>query len=55
MITTSRRYTYTDLEEYVAGHYGKPVLLRDGDRMRSPLLPDVSMPVADIFRDVVTE
>jgi len=42
-------------EPYVAGRYGTPVVLREGDVLRSPLFPDISLPVATVFRNVVVE
>jgi hypothetical protein len=42
-------------EPYVAGHYGTPVLLHEGDILRSPLFPGISLPIATVFRNVVND
>ncbi|HEV7215853.1 MAG TPA: Uma2 family endonuclease [Chloroflexota bacterium] len=41
-----------DGEPYAGGHFGTPVLLVEGDVLRSPLFPDISLPVATVFRNV---
>lgn len=40
-------------QPYHAGSFGAPVVLREGDVLRSPLFPDLSLPVERVFRDVV--
>lgn len=47
---TIQQYTLTG-EPYQGGHYGKPVLLREGDVLTSVLFPNVSMPVAWVFQN----
>jgi Uma2 family endonuclease len=42
-------------EPYVAGHYGTPVLQREGAILVSPLFPGISLPVATVFRNVVID
>jgi Uma2 family endonuclease len=49
---TIEQYTLIG-EPYAAGHYGTPVLLHEGDVLRSPLFPEISLPVAAVFRNVV--
>jgi Uma2 family endonuclease len=51
---TIEQFTLTG-EPYVAGHYGTPTLLREGDVLHSPLFPGISLPVATVFRNVVVE
>ena len=37
-------------EPYQGGHYGEPLVLHEGDTLTSALFPDLSLPVADVFR-----
>lgn len=46
-----RQYTLLG-EPFVAGRYGEPTLLRPGDKLTSPLFPEVSVAVSRVFRNV---
>jgi len=38
---------------YRAGRFGAPVILREGDVLRCPLFPDLSLSLERVFRDVL--
>ncbi|MGI8915293.1 MAG: Uma2 family endonuclease [Chloroflexota bacterium] len=48
---TIRQYTLIGTP-YQQGRYGEPVTLREGDALTSVLFPNVSIPVAQVFRYV---
>ncbi len=46
---TIQQYTLQGVP-YVGGRYGEPTEVREGDVLTSPLFPDVSMPVVEVFQ-----